>query len=196
MDYRKRQRFLISRRQSRSSQSVKNMAWRNGKWKEYIATIDTGCSSGNRVPVQILTELGITEDLLPLTKEEEERGSQSASGEEVYARGAVELTWRGDPEEFPNSSKTFKNMHFLVSAVQNPAYDILISKKSICEHKILFALTILGGRKIVELPPPASLPRGLPTYQRQTLAERQRINNLALAAQNMNNSSTLSNTEV
>jgi hypothetical protein len=53
------------------------------------------------------------------------------------------LTWRGVPGKgLPNCAKTFK-MRFLVSAVENPPYDILVGLKSICEDRILFAPTLV-----------------------------------------------------
>lgn len=131
---------------------VKSKMKRDGRavWKQIRGIIDTGCDSGNWVSAQFAHRLGIMGKLLDLTPEEAS-GSQSATGQEFRARGAVVLTWRGIPGGgLPNCSKTFK-MRFLVSAVEEPPYDFLVGAESICNFGILLA-PILVVHNIPTLP--------------------------------------------
>ena len=139
---------------------------KKGKWKVFHATIDTGCHSGDWVSLQVIDKLGYTGELLPLTASET-NGSVTAGGMELSARGAVNLTWHAIPgEDLPNSTRSFKR-RFLVAAVQDPPFEMLIGLRSICADRILFAPTLMVSKRknILCLPREAPSKKQIRTFQ-------------------------------
>ena len=157
---------------------------RRGAWKTFYATIDTGCHSGDWVSLQVIDKLGYSGKLLPLTYAER-CGSLNAGGMELNARGAVNLTWHAIPGEgLPSCTKTFKR-RFLVAAVLDPPFEMLIGLKSICADRILFAPTLVASkRRIIGLPRQQPLKTPIRTLSRPNII---RVNQLTYYGSSMRN---------
>ncbi|TAQ86464.1 hypothetical protein B7494_g5216 [Chlorociboria aeruginascens] len=121
-------------------------------WKEVRAVLDTACTAGNWVSLEVIQDLGITK-YQPLEKPEE-HPARGAGGEELFAAGAVDLTWHASPGQgIVNSARNF-TMRFLITTMADPPFQILIGSEALWKSNILGRPVLHIGRHNTTVLPP------------------------------------------